>query len=223
MSPFALRLVLLGPPGAGKGTQALILEKRYALRRISTGDLLRRHRADKTPLGMEAQPYMDHGDLVPDPIVIGMMEADLPRENGFILDGFPRTLAQANALAEMLRRLGIPLTAVVLFSAQREELIRRLTGRLTNPRSGKVYHTLYSPPKVPGIDDEDGCALVQRADDTLETVTNRLEVYERDTRPLIEYYEAAGLLARIDAMLAVDDVTAQIMQALRAIGGLAVS
>lgn len=223
MSKSALRLVLLGPPGAGKGTQAQILEKRYALRQISTGDILRRHRADKTPLGSEAQPYMDRGDLVPDAIVIGMMEADLPRESGFILDGFPRTIAQANALDGMLRRLEIPLTAAVSFSAEREELIRRLTGRWTNPRSGKVYHTLYSPPKVAGVDDEDGGPLVQRADDTLETVTKRLDVYDRDTRPLIDFYETAGLLARINAMRSVDEVTAQITQALQACGGVAVS
>ncbi|HEY0798821.1 MAG TPA: nucleoside monophosphate kinase, partial [Candidatus Baltobacteraceae bacterium] len=170
----ALRIVMLGPPGSGKGTQSQILERRFGVRQISTGDILRRHRADKTPLGLEAQPYMDRGDLVPDAIIIGMMESDLPRDRGFVLDGFPRTVPQAQALDEMLARLNIPLTRVLLFDCEREELIKRLTGRWTNPRSGRVYHAVYSPPKVAGIDDEDHGPLVQRADDTLETVTKRL-------------------------------------------------
>jgi adenylate kinase len=211
-----IRLVFLGPPGAGKGTQAHILEKRYGLRQISTGDILRRHRAEKTPMGSQAQPYMDRGDLVPDAIVIGMMETDLPRENGFILDGFPRTLAQAEALRGLLGRLEIPLTAALLFSAEREELARRLTGRWTNPRTGKTYHTVSNPPKVAGVDDEDGGPLVQRVDDTPETVKKRLDVYERDTRPLVDFYEAEGLLVRIDAMRSVGEVTAQIARALEA-------
>jgi adenylate kinase len=218
-----LRVVLLGPPGAGKGTQARVLEKRYGLRQISTGDILRRHRADKTPLGMEAQPYMDRGDLVPDALIIGMMEADLPRETGFILDGFPRTQPQAGALDALLQRLRIPLTVVLSFDAKREELVKRLTGRWTNPRTGKVYHTLYNPPKVAGVDDEDGAPLVQRADDTPETVHKRLDVYERDTRPLITYYASTGLLVPIDAMCSVEEVTEQIFHALDARGGLAVS
>jgi adenylate kinase len=218
-----LRLVLLGPPGAGKGTQAQILEKRYALRQISTGDILRRHRADKTILGMEAQPYMDRGDLVPDALIIGMMEADLPREVGFILDGFPRTQPQAEALDLLLRRLAIPLTAVLSFEVEREELIRRLTGRWTNPRTGKVYHTLYSAPRVAGIDDEDGGPLVQRADDTIETVRKRLEVYGRDTHPLIDFYARTGLLVCVDAMRPVHAVTDQIIRAIDARGDLALS
>jgi adenylate kinase len=223
MSTSRLRLVLLGPPGAGKGTQARILEQRYALRQISTGDILRRHRADKTPLGMEAQPYMDGGDLVPDALIIGMMEADLPRASGFILDGFPRTQPQATALDALLHRLEIPLTLVFSFDAKREELVKRLTGRWTNPRTGKVYHELYNPPRVAGIDDEDAGPLVQRADDTIETVSKRLDVYERDTRPLTTYYAAVGLLISIDAMRAVKDVTEQILHALDARGGLALS
>jgi adenylate kinase len=219
----ALRLVMLGPPGAGKGTQAQILERRYGVRQISTGDILRRHRAEKTPLGLEAQPYMDRGDLVPDSIIIGMMESDLPRDRGFVLDGFPRTVPQAKALDEMLARLGIPLTLVLLFACEREELIKRLTGRWTNPRTGRVYHAVYSPPKTPGVCDDDHGPLVQRADDTLETVTRRLDVYERETAPLIDFYGKTGLLAPIDAMQPVDGVTKQIISAIEARGGVAVS
>ena len=217
-----MRVVLLGPPGAGKGTQGQILEKRYAMLQVSTGDILRRHCADKTVLGMEAQPYMDRGDLVPDAIIIAMMEADLPRERGFILDGFPRTLAQAQALEALLRSLTLPLLAVFLFESGREELIKRLTGRWTNPRTGKVYHATYSPPKTSGIDDEDGGPLVQRVDDTLETVTKRLAVYEEQTRPLVDFYAERELLVRINAMQAVEAVTAQVVNALNTRGGVAV-
>jgi adenylate kinase len=218
-----LRLVMLGPPGAGKGTQAQCLERRYGARQISTGDILRRHRAEKTPLGLEAQPYMDRGDLVPDSIIIGMMETDLPRDRGFVLDGFPRTVPQAEALDVMLGRLGIPLTLVLLFACERHELITRLTGRWTNPRTGRVYHAVYSPPKSAGVDDDDQGPLVQRADYTLETVTRRLDVYERETAPLINFYAATGLLARIDAMQPVDSVTQQIVSAIDSRGGVPVS
>jgi adenylate kinase len=194
-----LRLVMLGPPGAGKGTQAQILERRYGVRQISTGDILRRHRAEKTALGLEAQPYMDRGDLVPDSIIIGMMETDLPRDRGFVLDGFPRTVPQAEALDEMLSRLGIPLTLVLLFDCERAELIKRLTGRWTNPRTGRVYH------------------------DTLETVTRRLDVYARETAPLIDFYAESDLLTRVDAMQPVDHVTQQIVSAIELRGGVTVS
>jgi len=213
-APTGIRLVLLGPPGAGKGTQAQILEQRYEIRQISTGDILRRHRLDKTPLGMEAQPYMDSGNLVPDPIVIAMMELELPRDRGFILDGFPRTVEQARALDGLLGRLALPLTAVVFFDSRRDDLIHRLTGRWTNPRTGRVYHTLYNPPNVAGVDDEDGGPLVQRADDTLETVTKRLDVYEQETRPLVNFYTKVGTLLHIDAMQSVSDVTTQIVRSL---------
>ncbi len=184
---------------------------------------MRRHRAEKTPLGLQAQPYMDKGELVPDEIIIGMMESDLPRDRGFILDGFPRTLPQAEALDAMLRRSNLPLTAVLSFEAQREELIKRLTGRWTNPRNGRVYHEITCPPRTPGIDDEDGGSLVQRPDDTVEVVTQRLDVYERQTKPLIAFYQKSGLLRQIDAMRPVDEVAAEIDRALAALGGVAAS
>jgi adenylate kinase len=209
-----LRLIFLGAPGSGKGTQSQILEQRCGSVQISTGDILRQNRAEKTALGMQAQEYMDRGELVPDSIIIDMMEKELPREGGFILDGFPRSIPQAEALDALLERLAMPLSGVVFFDVPRDELVKRLTGRWTNPRSGRVYHEFYSPPKVHGIDDEDGEPLVQRADDTLETVERRLVEFEKTTRPLIEYYAKRKQLITIDATKSVADVTAAVLSAL---------
>ncbi len=211
-----IRVVFLGPPGAGKGTQAQILERRYGVRQISTGDILRRHRQEGTPLGKEAQAFMDRGDLVPDALIIKMFEEELSDgSQGFILDGFPRTVPQAEALDALLARLALPLSAVILFDIGREELIKRLTGRWTNPRTGRVYHEIYDPPKRPGIDDDDGGPLVQRPDDRLETVVKRLDVYEAQTAPLVDYYsKKTGLLVTIDATRPVETVTQQIVDAL---------
>jgi adenylate kinase len=210
-----IRVVFLGPPGAGKGTQAQILERRYGVRQISTGDILRRHRQEGTPLGKEAQAFMDRGDLVPDALIIKMFEEELSDgSQGFILDGFPRTVPQAEALDALLARLALPLSAVILFDIGREELIKRLTGRWTNPRTGRVYHEIYDPPKRPGIDDDDGGPLVQRPDDRLETVVKRLDVYEAQTAPLVDYYRKTGLLVTIDATRPVETVTQQIVDAL---------
>jgi adenylate kinase len=211
---MSTRLILLGPPGAGKGTQARILEERFGAVQLSTGDMLRKHRAEGTPLGKEAQSYMDAGGLVPDDLIIRMMEGELAGKSSFILDGFPRTVAQAVALSALLEKLGLPLTATLLFDADRAELVARLTGRWTNPRSGRTYHTTFNPPKTAGIDDEDGGPLVQRADDTLEVVSKRLETYDAQTKPLVEYYDATGQLVRIDGVKPVDDVTADILAAL---------
>jgi adenylate kinase len=209
-----MRLVLLGPPGAGKGTQARILEERFGAVQLSTGDMLRKHRAEGTPLGKEAQSYMDAGGLVPDDLIIRMMEGELAAKSSFILDGFPRTVAQAQALSALLEKLHLPLTATLLFDADRAELVARLTGRWTNPRTGRTYHTSFNPPKTAGIDDDDGGPLVQRPDDTLEVVSKRLETYDIQTRPLVDYYEATGQLIRIDGMNAVDAVTHDIVAAL---------
>lgn len=210
-----IRVIFLGPPGAGKGTQAQALEQRYGARQISTGDILRRHRQAGTPLGKQAQGYMDRGELVPDKLIIEMFEEELGGGSaGFILDGFPRTVPQAEALDALLAKMNLPLTAVLLFKTERPELIKRLTGRWTNPRSGRVYHEVYDPPKVPGICDDDGQPLVQRPDDRIETVATRLDVYEKQTAPLIDYYEHSGLLVPIDAMQPVDAVTEQIVAAL---------
>lgn len=209
-----IRVLFLGPPGAGKGTQAQILEKRYGARQISTGDILRRHRSEGTPLGKEAQSYMDRGALVPDALIIEMFEEELGHTDAFILDGFPRTVPQAEALDALLTKLKLPLTAVILFKIARDELITRLAGRWTNPRNGRVYHELYDPPKVPGICDEDGGELIQRPDDKRETVEKRLAVYEEQTAPLVAYYEKRGNLRPIDAKQPVEAVTAAIVSAL---------
>ncbi len=158
---------------------------------------------------------MDRGDLVPDALIIKMFEEELSDgSQGFILDGFPRTVPQAEALDALLARLALPLSAVILFDIGREELIKRLTGRWTNPRTGRVYHEIYDPPKRPGIDDDDGGPLVQRPDDRLETVVKRLDVYEAQTAPLVDYYRKTGLLVTIDATRPVETVTQQIVDAL---------
>jgi adenylate kinase len=208
-----MRIVMLGPPGAGKGTQARVLQERFAAPQISTGDILRRHRQEGTPLGKEAQAFMDAGKLVPDGLIIAMVESELAQRENFVLDGFPRTVAQAEALDDLLTRLDRRLSTVVLFEADRKELIRRLTGRWTNPRTGRTYHELFDPPKAAGIDDEDGGPLVQRPDDTLETVTKRLTEYDEKTAPLVEYYRRRGILVGISAMQPVDAVTRDLVAA----------
>jgi adenylate kinase len=218
----ALRLVFLGPPGAGKGTQAKILEERYGVRQISTGDILRANVAAGTPLGAKAKSFMDSGGLVPDDVIIGMMEGELGTLQSFVLDGFPRTVGQAEALDAVLARLGLPLTAVVLFDAERPALIERLTGRWTNPRSGRTYHAVLNPPREAGIDDEDGGPLVQRKDDTHEVVVDRLSTYDEKTAPLVDYYAKTGLLLRLDGLASIDAVTAALMAGLGARSGSAV-
>ncbi|MBV9232452.1 MAG: adenylate kinase [Candidatus Eremiobacteraeota bacterium] len=210
-----MRLVFLGPPGAGKGTQARLLEKRFGCRQISTGDILRRHQSRLTPLGEQAHHYMQRGELVPDALVIAMIEGELEQSpSGWVMDGFPRTVAQAEALDETLARRGIPLHAAVLFNADRKTLIARLSARWTNPRNGRTYNTLTNPPLVAGIDDQDGGELVQREDDRPETVAKRLEVYDAQTTPLIEYYRREGKLVQVDAMRSVENVAHQIASAI---------
>jgi adenylate kinase len=220
-APHGVRLVLLGPPGAGKGTQAKLIEDRLGAPQISTGDILRKHVADGTELGKEAKGYMNSGGLVPDSIILGMMAGRLAEDRGFILDGFPRTVAQAEALDGMLAELGKPLGAVLLFDADRAALIARLTGRWSNPRSGRTYHADFNPPRVAGIDDEDGGPLVQRPDDSLGVVENRLNTYDAQTAPLVGYYEGTGLLRHIDALQPIEVVTAHVLQAVEGIGAAA--
>ncbi len=212
----AVRLVFLGPPGAGKGTQAKILEERYLARQISTGDILRANVAKGSPLGLKAKSFMDAGGLVPDDVIIDMMEDEVARATSFILDGFPRTVAQAEALDELLARLHLPLTAVLQFDADRASLIERLAGRSTNPRTGRSYHAVFNPPKVTGVDDEDGGPLVQRLDDTREVVVDRLATYDEKTAPLVDYYAGSGLLVRIDGFQSIEAVTADVVTAIEA-------
>ncbi|HVP02343.1 MAG TPA: adenylate kinase [Solirubrobacteraceae bacterium] len=196
-----LNLILLGPPGAGKGTQAERIREDFDVDYIATGDMLRKAVADGTPLGKEAQRYMDAGELVPDEVIIGVIlerVQSAEARDGFLLDGFPRTIGQAQALDAALAELGRDLTAALCVEVPDEEIVRRISGRRVSPSSGRVYHVDFDPPKVDDVDDVDGTPLVQREDDRPETVRKRLEVYHELTAPVEEHYEEQGLLHRID-------------------------
>ncbi|HEY0383262.1 MAG TPA: adenylate kinase [Candidatus Elarobacter sp.] len=208
-----MNLIFLGPPGAGKGTQAKVLEERFGYRQISTGDILRANKRDKTPLGLEAQSYMDRGALVPDDLIIRMMEPVLDAPGEVILDGFPRTVAQAQALDDLLRRKQKSAVAV-LFDVDRDVLTGRLTGRWTHEASGRTYHTEHNPPKTARIDDVTGEPLIQRPDDKEETIRTRLAVYDEQTSPLIAYYDdpSHSRLVRVDALAPIADVTQQLVE-----------
>jgi adenylate kinase len=198
-----LNLILLGPPGAGKGTQAERLTEDFDLPYIATGNMLREAVAAETPLGAEAKRYMDAGELVPDEVIIGVILDRLAAgeaRDGFILDGFPRTLGQAEALDDAIRRVGRRLSAALLIDVPDEELVRRLAGRRTCQAAGHPYHVELNPPKREGVCDIDGSPLVQRDDDRPETVRNRLQVYHRQTAPLVSFYDERGLLRRVDGV-----------------------
>jgi adenylate kinase len=206
-----MNIVLLGAPGAGKGTQAAKLIETYGLAHISTGDILRKAVADKTPLGIAAKGFMDNGELVPDEVVIGLVKARLQEpdaEAGFILDGFPRTPAQAEALASMLAELGGKVDVVPYISVPTDILMERLTGRWTCKTDQHVYHVKFNPPKVAGICDIDGTELYQRNDDKPEAIERRLNVYLAQTAPLIAYYKERGLLVEVDGSQSIEDVSA---------------
>lgn len=209
--------VLLGPPGAGKGTQAKLISEKIGVAHISTGDLLRENVKNETDLGKEAQAYMNSGRLVPDGLIISMVRERIAKPDcaaGALMDGFPRTVAQAEAYDEMLRdAFGVKIDCVPCIEVPAEQLIERLSGRKMCPQ-GHVFHKLFKPEKVEGICDECGGALYQRDDDKVETVTKRIEVYEAQTAPLIAYYEKAGTLAKIDGTKSIEDVTVQIFKAL---------
>jgi adenylate kinase len=195
-----LNLILLGPPGAGKGTQAERITEDFDLPYIATGDILREAVKSGTDLGRQAKEYMDKGELVPDDIIIGVIlqKVQAPEAaDGFILDGFPRTIAQAEALDGAFAKLDRRLTAILSLEVPDEEVIRRLSGRRVSP-AGRPYHVEFNPPKVPGKCDVDGSDLIQRDDDKPEVIRKRLEVYHRSTSPLVQYYEDRGLLRRFD-------------------------
>jgi adenylate kinase len=201
VSPVSeLNLILLGPPGAGKGTQAERLREDFDLAYIATGDILRKAVADETDLGMKAKQYMDNGDLVPDDVIIAVIleEVEGAAADGFLLDGFPRTVDQAEALDSALARLDRRLTAVLCIEAPDDEVVRRLSGRRMCVKGGHVYNVHTDPPKDDEVCDQDGSRLVQRDDDREETVRNRLEVYHRQTESLIRFYEERDLLKRFD-------------------------
>jgi adenylate kinase len=207
-----VNFIFLGPPGAGKGTQAKILSELYGYRQISTGDILRANVSQGTPLGLEAQPIMASGALVPDDLMIRMIEPELARPGSLIFDGFPRTVAQASALDELLWSKHKNALAV-LFKVDMDVLIERLVGRWTHVASGRVYHQRFAPPKAPGIDDVTGEALVQRPDDKEETIRTRLAVYQEQTAPLIAYYDNPSdpRLLVVDALGPIERVSAELI------------
>jgi adenylate kinase len=209
-----MRLLFLGPPGAGKGTQARELASEWGVPQVATGDMLREQMAAGTPLGREAKQYYDKGNLVPDDVILRMVAERFGQPDarkGFILDGFPRTIAQADALGTMLQQLGQKLDAVVYFDVSEPELVRRLTGRRLCQKCQTPYHIVSAPPKRDNVCDKCGGELYQRADDTEATVRNRLQVYERQTAPLLDYYRSRGLLRTVSGEGPVE----KIRQALR--------
>ncbi|MEW6725146.1 MAG: adenylate kinase [Bacillota bacterium] len=213
-----MRLVLLGPPGAGKGTQAKRLSQHFGVAHISTGDILRVNVRQGSPLGKEAAGYMDRGELVPDALIIRMVEERLHApdcQKGFLFDGFPRTIPQAEALDALLDAQRQPLDRTVNIVVPDEVLVERATGRRTCPACGAMFHIRFDPPRQAGICDQCGAQLVQRQDDTEETVGNRLRVYHQQTAPLIDYYRRKGLLAEVDGRQTIDAVEEAILAALR--------
>ncbi len=215
---MATYIVLLGPPGAGKGTQAQVISREMNLAHISSGDLFRENLKNQTELGKLAQGYMNRGELVPDDVTIAMVRDRLAREDckdGALLDGFPRTPAQATALADMLASMGEKVHSVPYISVPAEVLIERLGGRWTCPACGKVYHEKYNPPQTAGVCDADGAKLIQRDDDKAETVERRIHVYMDQTSPLIEYYRGKNLLAEVDGTQSIDEVSKEILAAIK--------
>lgn len=221
-----MRVVLLGPPGAGKGTQARVLQTTFGIPQISTGDLLRDAVRSGTPLGKQAQAYMDRGELVPDSVVTSLVgertkQADCAK--GFLLDGFPRTIAQADAIASELERRSQNLDAVISIVVPRQELVERLSGRWICRSCQAMYHERFTPPKKNGVCDACGGELYQRSDDSAETVNARLEVYERSTAPLLSYYRERGLLHNIDGLGTPETISQRMITTLKSLSPLPAS
>ncbi len=211
-------IVLLGPPGAGKGTQAEVLERELELPHISSGDIFRENIKNGTELGKLAQTYMNQGKLVPDDLTIDLIRERFSRPDcvrGAILDGFPRTPAQADALEVMLKGFGGRVDLVPFITAPTEALIERLTGRWTCRANGHIFHVRFNPPKQVGVCDLDGSELYQRDDEKPETVTNRIKVYQDQTAPLIDYYQQRGTLVEINGLAPVEEVSAQLLSTLK--------
>jgi len=210
-----MNLILLGPPGAGKGTQAQMIVERYCIPQISTGDILRSAVKENTALGLKAKAFMDQGQLVPDEVVIGIIDNRLRAPDcnpGFILDGFPRTIAQAEALQAILTKIGKSIHHVINIEVDPDELVRRLTGRRTCKNCGAMFHILFHPPKQDGVCDRCGGTLYQRADDKEETIRTRLKEYQKQTAPLIEYYQRKNMLRSIPGMGGQDQIFESIVR-----------
>ncbi len=212
-----MNLIFLGPPGAGKGTQAHILGKTLGVPQISTGDILRSAVRSATPMGLRAKTFMDSGSLVPDEVVVGIVEERLQDEDcvkGFILDGFPRTVAQADALSEMLNRLGKEITHVISIAVDDEELLTRISGRRMCEKCGKGFHVDFDPPKSDDICDVCGGRLYQRDDDKVETMRKRLDEYYRKTAPLLEYYTERKLIRSVKGIGSIEEIQKNILKAI---------
>lgn len=204
-----MRIILLGPPGAGKGTQAKLISDKYSIKHISTGDIFRSNINGNTPLGIKAKEYINKGQLVPDDLTIEIVEDRLSKDDcstGYLLDGFPRTVVQAEALDRYHRSKGVSLTRVILLRVPDSFILDRMTGRRVCPNCGASFHEKYNPPKVEGICDTCSNTLIQRKDDTEETVKERLSVYHKQTQPLVKYYTNNGLLSDVDGTGAIDEV-----------------
>lgn len=213
-----MNIIFLGPPGAGKGTQAKVLIEKFNIPQISTGDMLRENVAKGTELGMKAKEYMEKGQLVPDEIILDMVKDRLSQadaQKGFILDGFPRTVAQAEALDKMLSEMGKKIEYVLALMVPDEDLVIRLTGRRTCKNCGMMYHIKFKPPKEEGKCDACGGELYQRPDDNEETVRNRLKVYHESTAPLLDYYKKKGVLFEIDGSKSIEEITKQLLEILK--------
>ncbi|ODV93229.1 hypothetical protein PACTADRAFT_51848 [Pachysolen tannophilus NRRL Y-2460] len=216
--PAAIRMVLIGPPGAGKGTQAPNLKERFCACHLATGDMLRSQVAAKTALGVEAKKIMDQGGLVSDEIMVNMIENELSNNkecsNGFILDGFPRTIPQAEKLDSMLAEKKLPLQKAIELKIDDELLVSRITGRLVHPASGRSYHKIFNPPKVDMKDDITGEPLVQRSDDNVDALKKRLTTYHKQTEPIVAYYQKTGIWSGVDASQSPKQVWSSILKCL---------
>jgi len=214
---MAMNIILLGPPGCGKGTQAKMLTEKYQIPQISTGDILREALKKETPLGLKAKTYMDSGKLVPDEVVIGIIQDRLKQsdgQDGFILDGFPRTVIQAEALDNTLMEMEKKIEHAVSITVEGEELLRRLTGRRTCRACGRMFHVLFNPPQKEGVCDACSGELYQRDDDKEKTIRNRLNVYNQQTAPLIDYYQKKTLLRTIEGIGKIEDIFKKIEEVL---------
>lgn len=212
-----MNIILMGLPGAGKGTQASEIVKKFPIPHISTGDMFRKAIKDETDLGKEAKSYMDRGELVPDEVTVGIVKERISEDDakkGFLLDGFPRTIEQAEALNNIMSELDRNIDAVINIEVPEEELMNRLTGRRICEKCGTTYHLVFNPPKVDGVCDIDGGKLYQRKDDNPETVSNRLSVNVKQSKPILEYYDEKGVLKNIDGAKDIDDVTKDVIDIL---------